>query len=69
MLRRKSSKQLRDDLMTLLIAGHETTAAVLDVDHALPGRRTHSTWPGCRQRWAPFTTSHLLAGQLSWVPR
>ena len=24
-----SSKQLRDDLMTLLIAGHETTAAVL----------------------------------------
>lgn len=23
------SKQLRDDLMTLLIAGHETTAAVL----------------------------------------
>jgi cytochrome P450 len=26
---RISSKQLRDDLMTLLIAGHETTAAVL----------------------------------------
>lgn len=24
-----SSKQLRDDLMTMLIAGHETTAAVL----------------------------------------
>lgn len=24
-----SSKQLRDDLMTLLIAGHETSAAVL----------------------------------------
>lgn len=24
-----TSKQLRDDLMTLLIAGHETTAAVL----------------------------------------
>ena len=24
-----SSQQLRDDLMTLLIAGHETTAAVL----------------------------------------
>lgn len=24
-----SSRQLRDDLMTLLIAGHETTAAVL----------------------------------------
>ena len=26
---RISSKQLRDDLMTMLIAGHETTAAVL----------------------------------------
>lgn len=24
-----TSKQLRDDLMTMLIAGHETTAAVL----------------------------------------
>ena len=24
-----SSKQLRDDLMTMLVAGHETTAAVL----------------------------------------
>eukprot|EP00952_Eustigmatos_sp_NYUAD-ZCMA_P010881 44410-Eustigmatos_ZCMA.PRE.1 len=24
-----SNKQLRDDLMTMLIAGHETTAAVL----------------------------------------
>jgi cytochrome P450 family 97 subfamily B polypeptide 3 len=24
-----SAKQLRDDLMTMLIAGHETTAAVL----------------------------------------
>jgi cytochrome P450 len=24
-----STKQLRDDLMTMLIAGHETTAAVL----------------------------------------
>lgn len=24
-----SDKQLRDDLMTMLIAGHETTAAVL----------------------------------------
>ena len=29
MLLQVSSQQLRDDLMTLLIAGHETTAAVL----------------------------------------
>ena len=29
MLVQVSSQQLRDDLMTLLIAGHETTAAVL----------------------------------------
>ena len=34
-----SSKQLRDDLMTMLIAGHETTAAVLTWTlHCLAGR-------------------------------
>ena len=34
-----TSKQLRDDLMTMLIAGHETTAAVLTWTlHCLAGR-------------------------------
>ena len=34
-----NSKQLRDDLMTMLIAGHETTAAVLTWTlHCLSGR-------------------------------
>jgi beta-ring hydroxylase len=37
-----SSKQLRDDLMTLLIAGHETTAAVLTWTFYLLARHPHA---------------------------
>lgn len=55
-----SSKQLRDDLMTMLIAGHETTAAVLtwtvycltshpEVVAGVHKEVSHLTWPsGCR---------------------
>ena len=45
-----TSKQLRDDLMTLLIAGHETTAAVLTWTTYLLA--THpEIKAACRRRW------------------
>ena len=65
-----TSKQLRDDLMTMLIAGHETTAAVLTWTlHCLAGRpdvlqRVQQEVSDCRLASAPCQAllSRLNAG-------
>ena len=58
-------KQLRDDLMTMLIAGHETTAAVRLLLHSLPQGVVEMYVNGEQHAWTALGAASCTAAACS----